>query len=136
MPFSDPKTRAPLLILIVVLACATIIAVTVILTGNVETTSPTVTALIGFFVTTATSMVAVIYSGLAAKEARQVGEDMRNGVMTETVKTALNETGVTEAVAQATTSTPAALAALTRLLENIETKPEGITRRETNGGLE
>lgn len=70
--------------------------------------------LLGFIVSTLPSLVASAFS-------ERVSRDVRNGTVMEKAKEgarkALDETGVTQAVVEGQSTTPAALAALTKLLE-------------------
>lgn len=78
------------------------------------------------------ALVTTLPSLVAAGFAERVSRDVRNGVIVEKVREgsrkALDDTGVTQAVTDGQSTTPAALLALTRLLEQNTTATKANTQ--------
>lgn len=70
-----------------------------------ENSSPIFLMIVGLIVTTVPSLISAAYS-------ERISRDIRNGTVTEKVKDALDEKGVTEAVQNANEMQPATLNAL------------------------
>lgn len=105
----------PILSIIGAAVFLSIAAVLLIVVDPEQQSTPAFVAIIGLIASTIPGLIAAVYSERASR-------DIRNGTVTdkaaEGAQKALDNTGITEVVANSQQTSNAALQALTRILEN------------------
>lgn len=106
----SPTTVIAGIIALVFIAGAFVIGIGFVGHGYDNSTTPIIATVVGMIGTTVPAMLALL-------KVEQTHNDLKNGLVTSKVKDALEETGVTDAAQTGNQTTPAALHALTLLLE-------------------